>query len=98
MAEAAEEIEFARRKKLERQSQVDLLLNNIQHLKALYEDTVADKRKLELYKHIAEEMLQIEQAETNDDRVKTAIYECLDKFGNADGLCIDCLLYLPQNY
>lgn len=43
-------------------------------------------------------MLQMEQAETNSDRVKEAIYECFDKFGSADGLCIDCLLYLPQNY
>ena len=74
---------------------MDILLNNIQHLKALYEDTVADKRKLELYKHIADEMLQIEQTETNSDRLRTAIYECFDKFGSADGLCTDCLLYLP---
>lgn len=43
-------------------------------------------------------MLQIEQAETNSDRLRAAIYECFDKFGNAEGLCVDCLLYVPQNY
>ena len=97
MTETEEQIEFARRKKLERQQQVDLLLNNIQHLKARYENIIAHKAKLCFYQRIAEEMLQIDHLEVDDNSIRTAIYTCFDKFGTANGLCLDCLYFLPQN-
>ena len=46
MADAAEQIELARRKKLERQQQVDVLLNHIQHLRATYENVIMRREKL----------------------------------------------------
>ncbi|CAL6100802.1 Conserved_hypothetical protein [Hexamita inflata] len=103
MSEAVKELENAKYMRSKREQVVGQLKNDLVMLKSALEKLEGTQTHMNIYQNQIEDLMNLKQDDLNSKRAfqeiqKQAVLECVNKFFSADGLCLDCLLYLPDQY